>query len=175
MILLSSGVEGGPHLHSELHHLRSQLLHHEPLYPAQRGCSTVCTRQSLTCLPGGDTALDNATFVTMVNCSMGGVAPQLRDKVGKVIAVPRRTGPHVGAARGDKGLGLPLDALATNLLNADVGGAGGGFGLRHDRFRDSLLMEARRAKFSVDKEFEVGVDRGALSAAHATTHSNYIG
>ena len=30
-------------------------------------------------------------------------------------------------------------------------------------------MEARRAKFSVDKEFEVGVDRGALSAAHATT------
>ena len=86
-----------------------------------------------------------------------------------MIAVPRRTGPHVGAARGDKGLGLPLDALATNLLNADVGGAGGGFGLRHDRFRDSLLMEARRAKFSVDKEFEVGVDRGALSAAHATT------
>ena len=83
--------------------------------------------------------------------------------------MPRRTGPHVGAARDDKGLGLPLDALATNLLNADVGGAGGGFGLRHDRFRDSLLMEARRAKFSVDKEFEVGVDRGALSAAHATT------
>ena len=33
----------------------------------------------------------------------------------------------------------------------------------------SLLLEARRAKFSVDKEFEVGVDRGALSAAHATT------
>eukprot|EP00935_MAST-01C_sp_MAST-1C-sp1_P001520 g1520.t1 len=131
--------------------------------------SDVCTRQSLTCLPGGDTALDNATFVTMVNCSVGGVAPQLRDKVGKVVAVPRRTGPHVGAARDDKGLGLPLDALATNLLNADVGGAGGGFGLRHDRFRDSLLMEARRAKFSVDKEFEVGVDRGALSAAHATT------
>ena len=27
-------------MHSELHHLRSRLLHHEPLYPVQRGCST---------------------------------------------------------------------------------------------------------------------------------------
>ena len=53
------------------------------------------------------------------------MAPQLRGKAGKMIAVPRRTKPHVGAARNDKGLGLPLDALATNLLNADgVGGAG---------------------------------------------------
>ena len=32
-----------------------------------------CSRQVLTCLPGGDTALDNATFVTAINCiALGG-------------------------------------------------------------------------------------------------------
>ena len=85
-----------------------------------------------------------------------------------------------GAARGvlrtDKGLSVPLDALGTNLLAADVGGKRGGFELRHDGFRDALLTEARRAKYSVGKEFTFGVGenlsagqeamlRGAVAAA----------
>ena len=122
-------------------------------------------------LPGGETALDNASFVTMVNCSVGGIAPQLRDKVGKEIAVPRRTKPHVGSARSDKGLGLPLDALATNLLNADVGGTGGGFDLRHDNFRDSLLLEASRAELERYGQSAKGmrIDLGVLRPPSGST------
>ena len=115
--------------------------------------SDVCSRQALTCLPGGTTAMSNNEFATMVNCMLGGVAPVLREKVGKPVVVPRRTG-EVGARRTDKGLALPLDAMASNLLSADVGGAGGGFELRHDEFRDALFAEARAAKSSAMKEFE---------------------
>ena len=128
--------------------------------------SDVCSRQALTCLPGGATAMSNDVFTTMANCMLGGVAPVLREKVGKPVVVPRRTG-DVGARRTDKGLGLPLDAMASNLLNADVGGAGGGFELRHDEFRDALFAEARAAKYSALKEFEIGVEHG-LAAVHAT-------
>ena len=92
----------------------------------------------------------------MVNCTLGGVAPQLREKVGKPVAVPKR-GAARGVLRTDKGLSVHLDALGTNLLAADVGGKRGGFELRHDGFRDALLTEARRAKYSVGKEFTFGV------------------
>ena len=94
-----------------------------------------CSRKALTCLPGGPTALDNDTFVTMINCSLGGIAPMLHGKIGKPIVVPKRTGENVGDMRRDGALGLPLDALGTNLLAADVGGGRGGFELRHDGFR----------------------------------------
>ena len=56
--------------------------------------------------------------------------------------------------------------VATNLLAADVGGGRGGFELRHDGFRDVLLRELRAAGFSVEKEFEIGVEHG-LAEAHA--------
>ena len=125
-----------------------------------------CSRKALTCLPGGPTALDNGTFVTMINCSLGGIAPMLRGKIGKPIVVPKRTGENVGDMRRDGALGLPLDALGTNLLAADVGGGRGGFELRHDGFRDVLLRELRAAGFSVEKEFEIGVEHG-LAEAHA--------
>ena len=124
------------------------------------------SRKALTCLPGGPTALDNGTFVTMINCSLGGIAPMLRGKIGKPIVVPKRTGENVGDTRRDGALGLPLDALGTNLLAADVGGGRGGFELRHDGFRDVLLRELRAAGFSVEKEFEIGVEHG-LAEAHA--------
>ena len=58
-----------------------------------------CSRKALTCLPGGPTALDNGTFVTMINCSLGGIAPMLRGKIGKPIVVPKRTGENVGDMR----------------------------------------------------------------------------
>ena len=44
--------------------------HGHPLFLATDACS----RKALTCLPGGPTALDNGTFVTMTNCSLGGIA-----------------------------------------------------------------------------------------------------
>ncbi len=44
----------------------------------------------MTCLPGGETALDNATFVTMVNCSVGGIAPQLRDNAARGVGSQRQ-------------------------------------------------------------------------------------
>ena len=84
----------------------------------------------------------------------------LRGKIGKPIVVPKRTGENVGDTRRDGALGLPLDALGTNLLAADVGGGRGGFELRHDGFRDVLLRELRAAGFSVEKEFEIGVEHG---------------
>ena len=126
----------------------------------------VCSRKALTCLPGGPTAMDNDTFATVVNCSLGGIAPMLRGKVGKPIVVPKRTGENIGDARRDGALGQPLDALGTNLLAADVGGGRGGFELRHDGFRDILLRELRSTGFSVEKEFEIGVEHG-LADAHA--------
>ena len=128
--------------------------------------SDECTRQVLTCLPGGDTALDNVTFATAVNCMLGGVAPQLREKVGKPIAVPKRSG-EMGELRKDAGLGMPLDALGTNLLAAEVGGRSGGFERRHDKFRDAIMKEARKARYSVLREFAFGTEHG-MAAAHAT-------
>ena len=110
--------------------------------------------------------MDNDTFATVVNCSLGGIAPMLRGKVGKPIVVPKRTGENIGDARRDGALGQPLDALGTNLLAADVGGGRGGFELRHDGFRDILLRELRSTGFSVEKEFEIGVEHG-LADAHA--------
>ena len=35
----------------------------------------------------------------MINCSLGGIAPMLRGKVGKPIVVPKRTGDNIGDAR----------------------------------------------------------------------------
>ena len=39
-----------------------------------------------------NTALDNATFVTAINCILGGTAPLFQGKVGKPIVVPKRSG-----------------------------------------------------------------------------------
>ena len=123
-----------------------------------------CSRQVLTCLPGGDTAIDNRTFATAINCIMGGLAPQLREKVGRPIVVPKRGGAP-GEVRTDGALKMPLDAMGTNLLACEVGGRGGGFDRRHDNFRDALMREARRASYSTKREFAFGVGDG-MAAAH---------
>ena len=68
---------------------------------------------------------------------------------------PRRGGER-GEVRTDGALALPLDAMGTNLLAAEVGGRDGGFELRHDRFRDAIMREARRVGYSVRKEFSLG-------------------
>ena len=69
-----------------------------------------------------------------------------------------------GEVRADGALALPLDVLGTNLLAAEVGGRDGGFELRHDRFRDAVMREARKAGYTVRREFSFG---SMLSEAHA--------
>ena len=51
--------------------------------------------------------------------------------------------------RADGGLGVPLDARATNLLAADVGGYEGSFSGRHNGLRDLIYDEAARAGAAV--------------------------
>ena len=70
--------------------------------------------------------------------------------------------------RVDGGLGIPLDARATNLLAADVGGYDGSFSGRHNGLRDLIYDEAARAGAAVRKEVEIGTEHG-LDKSHVKT------
>ena len=72
--------------------------------------------------------MDNGTFVTMINCSLGGIAPMLRGKIGKPIVVPKRTGENVGDMRPDQARKLDAGLFRGTAL-APMETALGGLGV----------------------------------------------
>eukprot|EP00935_MAST-01C_sp_MAST-1C-sp1_P000158 g158.t1 len=104
-------------------------------------------------LTGADsvTDFDDALQMVLVETAFGRYPKHLLDE---------RSGER-GEVRADGALALPLDVLGTNLLAAEVGGRDGGFELRHDRFRDAVMREARRAAPTLDQILEHR-GRGAL-------------